>query len=47
VTVDLSDPAGAAALLAATEDLDIELLVSNAGSASPGPLLDQPLDEAD
>jgi hypothetical protein len=45
VTVDLSDPAGAAALLAATDDLDIGLLVSNAGSARPGPLLDQPLDD--
>src|ERR687891_1587061 len=45
VTVDLSDPAGAMALLAATDDLDIGLLVSNAGSARPGPLLDQPLDD--
>ena len=45
VTVDLSDPAGAMALLAATDDLDIGLLVSNAGSGHPGPLLDQPLDD--
>jgi uncharacterized protein len=45
VTVDLSDPAGAAALLAATDDLDIGLLISNAGSARPRALLDQPLDE--
>lgn len=45
VTVDLSDPAGATALLAATDDLDIGLLVSNAGSGRPGPLLDQPLDD--
>jgi hypothetical protein len=43
VTVDLSDPAGAAALLA--DDLDIGLLVSNAGTGRPGPLLDQPLDD--
>ena len=35
VTVDLSDPAGAMALLAATDDLDIGLLVSNAGSGHP------------
>ena len=45
VTVDLSDPAGAAALLAATGDLDIGLLVSNAGTGRPGPLLDQPLED--
>ena len=45
VTVDLSDPAGAAALVAATDDLDIGLLISNAESARPGPLLDQPLDD--
>jgi short-subunit dehydrogenase len=45
VTVDLSDPTGAATLLAATDDLDVGLLVSNAGHARPGPLLDQPLDE--
>src|SRR5918996_1705418 len=45
VTVDLSDPAGAMALVGATDDLDIGLLVSNAGAARPGPLLDQPLDD--
>jgi hypothetical protein len=45
VTVDLSDPGGAAALLAATGDLDIGLLVSNAGTGRPGRLLDQPLDD--
>ena len=45
VTVDLSDPAGAKTLLATTDELDIGLLVSNAGSARPGPVLDQPLDD--
>ena len=45
VTVDLGDPAGAAALLAATGDLDVGLLVSNAGYARPGPLLEQPLED--
>jgi short-subunit dehydrogenase len=45
VTVDLSDPAGATALLAATDDLDIGLLISNAGYALPGRLLDQTLDD--
>jgi short-subunit dehydrogenase len=45
VTVDLGDPDGPAALVAATDDLDIGLLVSNAGYARPGPLLDQPLED--
>src|SRR6202035_5611732 len=45
VTVDLSDPGGAAALLVATGDLDIGLLVSNAATGRPGRLLDQPLDD--
>ena len=46
MAVDLGDPAGAAALLASeTGDLDIGLLVSNAGTGRPGLLLDQPLED--
>src|SRR5258708_5561547 len=45
VTVALGAPAGAAALLAAPGDLDVGLLVSNAGYARPGPVLEQPLDD--
>jgi hypothetical protein len=45
VAVDLGDPGGAAALLAATGDLDVGLLVSNAGTGRPGRLLDQPLED--
>ena len=45
VTVDLSRPESAAALVAATDDLDVGLLVSNAGAASPGLFLDQDLDD--
>jgi hypothetical protein len=41
VTVDLSDPGGAADLLAASADLDVGLLVSNAGGGRPGRFLDQ------
>lgn len=41
VTVDLSRPDGAAELIAATEDLDVGLLVSNAGTGRPGRFLDQ------
>lgn len=41
VTVDLSDPGGAADLLAAATDLDVGLLVSNAGGGRPGRFLDQ------
>ena len=43
VTVDLTDPGGAAGLIAATEDLDVGLLISNAGAARPGRFLDQDL----
>jgi uncharacterized protein len=45
VAVDLSHPESAAALVEATADLDIGLLVSNAGSGRPGLLLDQSLDD--
>lgn len=41
VTVDLSRSDGAADLIAATEDLDVGLLISNAGSGRPGRFLDQ------
>jgi short-subunit dehydrogenase len=44
-TVDLSTPDGAPALIDATRDLDIGLLVSNAGSGQPGAFLDQRLDD--
>jgi uncharacterized protein len=43
VTVDLSRANGAADLLAACADLDVGLLVSNAGSGRPGRFLDQDL----
>src|SRR5690349_3562783 len=45
VTVDLSRPESAAALVEATADLDVGLLVSNAGGGRPGLLLDQNLDD--
>ncbi len=45
VTADLSTPDGAAAVIEATDDLDVGLLVSNAGSGRPGLLLDQELDD--
>jgi hypothetical protein len=45
VTVDLSRDGSAAALIDATADLDVGLLVSNAGSGQPGLLLDQDLDD--
>lgn len=45
VTVDLSRPESAAALIEATADLDIGLLVSNAGGGRPGLFLDQNLDD--
>ncbi len=45
VTTDLSRPGAAAGLVAATDDLDIGLLVSNAGAASPGKFLDQDRDD--
>ncbi len=43
VTVDLSHPDGAATLIAQSADLDVGLLVSNAGSGRPGRFLDQDL----
>lgn len=45
VTVDLSHPEGAQRLIDATEDLDVGLLISNAGGGWPGRFLDQPLDD--
>lgn len=43
VTVDLTHPGGAADLVATTADLDVGLLISNAGAARPGRFLDQDL----
>jgi uncharacterized protein len=43
VTVDLSRSDGAADLITAAEDLDVGLLVSNAGTGRPGLFLDQDL----
>lgn len=43
VTVDLSHADGAAKLLAACQDLDVGLLISNAGNGKPGRFLDQDL----
>src|SRR5262249_53733504 len=45
VTVDLSRADGAADLITASEDLDVGLLVSNAGSGRPGRFLDQELSD--
>lgn len=45
ITTDLSRPGAAAALVTATDDLDIGLLVSNAGTARPGNFLDQDRDD--
>ncbi|MBN0047619.1 SDR family NAD(P)-dependent oxidoreductase [Streptomyces actuosus] len=45
VTVDLSRTDGAATLLHAVGDLDVGLLVSNAGAGRPGLFLDQDLDD--
>lgn len=44
VTVDLSDPAAASVIGEASADLDVGLLISNAGMGRPGRLLEQPLD---
>jgi uncharacterized protein len=43
VGVDLSDPAALTPVVEATDDLDVGLLVSNAGAALPGPFLDSDL----
>jgi short-subunit dehydrogenase len=45
VPVDLSRRDGAADLLAATADLDVGVLVSNAGNGRPGRFLDQELED--
>lgn len=45
VQVDLTDPAAPRALIAATDDLDVGLLVSNAGEAVAKDFLDHELDE--
>jgi short-subunit dehydrogenase len=45
VTVDLSQPEGAHAIVEKTSDLDVGLLISNAGGGRPGRLLDQSLDD--
>lgn len=45
ITADLSRPEGASIIIDATEDLDVGLLVSNAGGGRPGPYLDQDLEE--
>lgn len=44
VGVDLSSPDGPQALIAATADLDVGLLVSNAGDSAPGDFLDHPVE---
>ena len=43
VAVDLSDPAAPEAITQATGELDVGLLVSNAGAALPGPFVDSDL----
>jgi uncharacterized protein len=45
VTVDLSRPNAASTLIEATVDLDVGLLVSNAGGGHPGSFLEQTLDD--
>lgn len=43
VAVDLSDPGALTPIAEATSDIDVGLLVSNAGAALPGPFLDSDL----
>jgi hypothetical protein len=43
ITADLSRPGATATVIEATTDLDVGLLISNAGGGRPGRLLDQPL----
>src|ERR1700757_739451 len=43
VGVDLSDPGALTPIAEATNDIDVGLLVSNAGTALPGPFLDSDL----
>jgi short-subunit dehydrogenase len=45
ITVDLSMPDGASTIIDATQDLDVGLLVSNAGGGRPGPYVDLDVDE--
>jgi short-subunit dehydrogenase len=45
ITADLSTPEGASAVIDSTQNLDVGLLVSNAGGGRPGSYLDQDLDE--
>src|SRR5262245_28108315 len=45
ITVDLSRPESAADLVDATADLDVGLLISNAGTGRPGRFLDQNPDD--
>ena len=46
VAADLTDPSGATRLIEATADMDIGLLVNNAGREDSGPFLQIPLDDA-
>jgi short-subunit dehydrogenase len=46
VVVDLTDSTGMARLLEATTDLDIGLLINNAGREDSGPFLQIPIDDA-
>jgi short-subunit dehydrogenase len=46
VAVDLTDPAGMTRLLEATADVNIGLLVNNAGREDSGPFLQIPIDDA-
>ena len=46
VVADLTDPTGMARLLEGTADLNIGLLVNNAGREDSGPFLDTPIDIA-
>lgn len=45
ITADLSDPSAPGAIAEATADLDVGLLVSNAGTGNPGRFIDQNLDD--
>jgi short-subunit dehydrogenase len=46
VVADLTDPAGITQVLAATADINIGLLVNNAGREDSGPFLQTPVDDA-
>lgn len=46
VAADLTDPAGMTRLIEATADIDIGLLVNNAGREDSGPFLQIPVDDA-